>query len=146
VARARVLIVGAGVVFVATMFLPWFREVLPDNTIRTANAFQAGWTWALAIIVSVGCFVGVAFRAISSDARSLPFAGACAAATAALVLTRCWINIDTSIDGATVDRRWGLFVALNALPLFAIALRSTDDALLRRLMPPASERDHGYGI
>jgi hypothetical protein len=146
VLRARLWIFGTAVAFVVTMLLPWFREVLPDGSVRTVNAFGAGMGWAIPIVLAVAAFVGLALYASERDVRFFPYAGVAAAVAAVLVLARCWVNLGVSVAGSDVERRWGLFIALNAAPLFGLALRSAGTAVMRQMMPPATERDYGYGI
>jgi hypothetical protein len=139
-------IVGVAALFVVTLFLPWFREIAGDDSTTTYNAYQAGAWWAVAMLAAVGGFVAVAWYALFHDIRAMPYAALCGFAVGGLVLARCWTSIDAATEGGNVDRYWGLFVAINVIPLFGLALREAGTSLIRQTMPPVTERDHGYGI
>jgi hypothetical protein len=144
--RARLWIVGVTALFVVTLFLPWFREVGRDDATTTFNAFEAGIGWVLAILAMVAGFVALALYGLTRDVRAMPYAGACSLAAGLIVLARCWTSLDAATEGGSIDRRWGLFVTLNVIPLFGIALREAGTALMRQMLPPVTERDYGYGI
>jgi hypothetical protein len=146
VTRARLCVVGVAVLWVGALLLPWFGETRRDKTTSTYNAWQSGWPWALLLVVLVCVHVVLALYGSSRDVRALPYAGLCVLAITVVTLARCWMHLDASVDGAEVDRRWGLFITLNLIPLFGLAMRAIAKALTSQMMPPATERDYGFGI
>jgi hypothetical protein len=146
VTKGRLWIIGVTLLFVVSLFLPWFREVAGDDSTTTYNAYQAGGWWVPAMLAMVGGFAAVSWYGLSYDVRAMPFAALCGLGSGVLVVARCWTSLDPATDGGTVDRRWGLFVAINVIPMFGLAVREAARSLMRQMMPPVTERDQGYGI
>jgi hypothetical protein len=142
----RLRVVGVGVFAVATLFLPWFRQTQRKKPSITFNAWQAGAPWALAITALIVVFVGLALWAHAKDVRFLPYAGGVGILVTLVIFARCWVNLDPTVVGANMERRWGLFIALNLVPLFGWALASVGRSVMQFMMPPITERDHGYAI
>ncbi|MCU1360299.1 MAG: transporter [Ilumatobacteraceae bacterium] len=112
--------VGGAVVALIAMLLPWFRISAFNQPTNTLNAWDlpAGWP-TLAVIAAIGVAALGVLRLRSK--RVLPLAAAAAMVALAAVLvatvaTRCWLLEDglTAPPGATVERRWGLLVAIYA--------------------------------
>jgi hypothetical protein len=143
---ARLRIVGVGFVAFATLFLPWFREQRPDGTVVTSNAWAAGPLWAVAITALIVAFVVLAIHGTERDVRALPYAAAAGFAVLVVTFTRCWLHLAPDVPGGDMERRWGLFVALNTVPLFGWALQASARAIAAQMAPAETERDHGYAI
>jgi hypothetical protein len=78
-------------------------------------------------MAALAVFVATALYALARDIRWLGGTFAAALTTFMVFMTQCWLNHKPVVANATVSRRWGLFVALNAAFALGAVVRSVGD-------------------
>jgi hypothetical protein len=126
----RVQIVGAGLLGALSTLLPWFREQRPDGTAATLTAWNVGVLWPVLVITLIAVFVGLALYGFERDIRYVPWAAGASLLVFVVVMTKCWVSHPPSIEGGDVDRRWGLFVALNVALALGLPLQWAGNRLM----------------
>jgi hypothetical protein len=124
---SRARIVAAAVVVGATTVLPWFGESGPGARRASLNAWQANALFPALAMVLLALFVATALYALTRDIRWLGGSFAAALTTFVVFMTQCWLNHKPVVANASVSRRWGLFVALNAAFALGAVVRSVGD-------------------
>jgi hypothetical protein len=119
--------VAAAVVVGLTTVLPWFREAGPGARRTSLNAWQANALWPALAMAALAVFVATALYALARDIRWLGGTFAAALTTFVIFMTQCWLNHKPVVANASVSRRWGLFVALNAAFALGAVVRSVGD-------------------
>jgi hypothetical protein len=120
----RIRIIAVALMVGLTTLLPWFRESGPGPRRVTFNAWQADGRGASLAIMLLILFVVTALYAVARDLRWLNGSAAAGLMTFIVFMTQCWLNHRPTVANASVARRWGLFVALNAALFLGAVVKS----------------------